>query len=374
MIVIGGGVNGASVAYHSARERKRVLLLEQFDLLHERGQSYGGSKAFSFAYDNKERIKLAMQAWSELSALELVSGEKLFTETGAIDIVEDQKGCEAISKTLSAVKNYGIDHEVWDYETLREKTPVWHLPEGSFALYSPADGILHARPILMALLGQAASRGAMIKDKEPTINIFSDGSEVEVITANGRYRSDNLVIACGAWTNKVLAHLNFSLPIRTNQEQTVYFRPNFNADAFGVGTFPMWYHHRKPVVYGFPMHEEPGIKLGFHHDGLDVNIEDFNGSVFRMVIERLRAYLASYLSDANGTFFGAKSCLYDNSPDREFMIDFVPGLPNVFFIAGLSGHGFNPALAIGRGIADLIFGGQTDIEIANYKISRFSNT
>lgn len=372
VIVAGAGVNGLSAAFNLVLGGSDVLVLEQFDLLHERGQSYGKSRQQSFAYDSFKRIKLAIQSNVLRENFERVSGEKLFFRTGGLDIFDDEKKRAILVETREAMKSFGIDYEEWDYRALRNKLPVWHLPETAYALYSPEDGILHPARTVSAYLKQAIRFGARVRDNEPIIKISSDGVEVEVITTKNRYRAKNLVIACGVWTNKLLANLGVSLPIQPSLAQTDYFEPKTKASAFFHKAFPMWYHHREPVAYGFPIFGERGIKIGFHWEGLDIDLDRYDPTPRPEVDDDLRSYLEQYLPDAAGRSFGSRTCLYDNTvPDKKFIVGWVPGFPNVFVLAGFSGRGFNPALAIGKATADLMGRGQTEIEISEYSIDRF---
>ncbi len=372
VIVIGAGVVGMSTTYHLAGEGRKVLLLEQFELLHDRGQSYGESRQVSVAHDTRERVELDLQSLAGWHKLERVSGEKVFLQTGGIDLVTDEKEWSAVLKNRDVMWSFGLDYEEWGHRALSDRG--WRVPENACALYSPRDGILNPTSAVHTLLWQARYRGADIRHEEPVMKIFADGSQAKVITTKSVYTAKNLVIACGAWTNKVLANLNFSLPIQTVGAQTVYFQPKANASTFSVkGKFPTWYHHRNPLVYGFPIVGKPGIKIGFHQDGNVVDMDQFDRTPRFSAIQGLREYLEQYLPDAAGLPFGAWTCLYDNTPDRKPFVDQLRESPNCFVGAGFSGNGFGPAIAIGQALADLALRGRTEIEISQFKISRFAN-
>lgn len=368
--VVGAGVTGLSAACFSAQQRKRVLLLEQFEMLHSKGQSYGESRAFSFAYPDRWRTKLAQQSRILWGQVEYLASERIFFQTGGIDLADDERGFITVSKMRETMQACDIDCAVWKFGIIKEKLPIWRLPENAYVLYSPRDGVIKPTNALNALLKLARHFGAAIRDQEPVVRVFPEGSVVDLLTTRGRYRAKNLVVACGAWTNKVISDLG-SLPISTSQEQIAYFQPRSNMDVFSIGFFPTWYHHCQPVVYGFPVIGS-GIKIGFHYDGLEVDIDACCRAPRPSVTQRLRAYLEKYLPAVAGRHFGERICLYDNTPDREFIVDRLPGIPNILVAAGFSGHGFNSAAAIGFALSNLITDRETAIEISHFGLKRFS--
>ncbi|MFN3704640.1 MAG: FAD-dependent oxidoreductase [Thermoflexales bacterium] len=91
-IVIGAGAMGCGAAYHLAKDRQRVLLLEQFQVGHARGSSHGESRIFRFAYPQAEYAQLAMQTKPLWQALEEECGQRLLLDSGGLDIADDPSG------------------------------------------------------------------------------------------------------------------------------------------------------------------------------------------------------------------------------------------------------------------------------------------
>jgi len=84
-IVIGLGVMGSSAAWHLARNGQRVLALEQFELDHRNGSSYGSSRIIRYAYDHPAYIPLAHSAYTLWRELEAESGDQLLQIVGGLD-------------------------------------------------------------------------------------------------------------------------------------------------------------------------------------------------------------------------------------------------------------------------------------------------
>lgn len=370
-IVIGGGITGLSTAYHLTREGKRVLLLEQFPIGHERGQSYGETRMLSLMYKDEKYVRLNLQAKQLWREFEQDAGLKIFFETGGIDMGEDSNERASLLGVRDTMHTFGIAYEEWDSRAIREKVSVWRPKEEAFAIYSPGDGIISPMRAVAILVSYVTSLGCAIRDEEPVTGVFSDGSSAEVFTGKNRYTAKNLVIACGVWTNKVLSSLNFSLPIQPTQEQIAYFIPRANMSAFFAGYFPMFFHRLEPIVYGFPIFGGRGIKIAFHGGGMRIDVDSYTGVSRSAVTERLRAYLEKYLPDAAGESFGERTCLYDNTPDQDFIIDQIPEIQNIFVGAGFNGNGFAPSMAVGRALSDLVLHGKTDVPISQFSIKRF---
>ena len=74
-----------AAAYYLAKEKKRVLILEQFNINHNKGSSYGYSRVIRYAYDNPIYVKLMRAAYSLWFALEKEAKETLYIKTGELD-------------------------------------------------------------------------------------------------------------------------------------------------------------------------------------------------------------------------------------------------------------------------------------------------
>lgn len=128
----------------------------------------------------------------------------------------------------------------------------------------------------------------------------------------------------------------------------------------------------REFIYGFPVYEKNGIKIAFHQDGRYLNnLGEFSHTPSAAVINRLRAFLEKHLPDAAGEAFGATTCLYTNTPDSDFVIDTIPGMPQIVFFTGCSGHAFHCAPAIGKILAELATDGKTRFDISRFSLNRF---
>src|SRR5262249_41766506 len=133
VIIVGGGVMGCAAAYQLAREGRRVLLLEQFAIGHERGSSHGPSRIIRLAYDSRDYVELARASYTLWRALEAESGAQLLAQTGGLDI--GSPGALALDGIRATFEATGVPFEALDRDTIVGRYPQLNLPEGTIGLY-----------------------------------------------------------------------------------------------------------------------------------------------------------------------------------------------------------------------------------------------
>src|SRR5260221_2101686 len=142
VIVLGVGVMGSATAYHLAKEGQRVLALEQFELDHRMGSSFGESRIIRYAYDHPAYVELAKPAFAMWRDLERESGRQLMFTTGGFDFGDPEFSTLKASRTNLAAA--GVPFEWLTVEEARQRFPLFHLEENMRALYQPDAGYLAA--------------------------------------------------------------------------------------------------------------------------------------------------------------------------------------------------------------------------------------
>jgi sarcosine oxidase len=385
VIVIGAGMAGSAAAWQLSKDGRRVLLLEQFEIGHARGSSHGESRIFRFAYPQVEYARFAMQSKPLWLELERDSGKRLLHSIGGLDFADDADCFGEVKQISAALRQNGAVCEELEGKEIRRRFPQWRIPDGTIGVFSPDGGWIEAGNAVRAMVEQTAARGGTVRDNEAVSAIEVGADEVRIATGKGNYIAGRLVIAAGAWIQDLLLKCSFKfatlkvdpdarvkeimrfvqMPLKVTQEQPVYFAPIRNAESFRPENFPIWIHYRKPhFTYGFPMLGTAGVKLAFHHDGPVINPARAERTPNLEVSRRLREYLREYLPDAAGEVAAEVTCLYTTTLDHNFVIDLLPGFPNVAFASACSGHGFKFATGIGRALADLVQFGKTGMEIS----------
>ena len=179
------------------------------------------------------------------------------------------------------------------------------------------------------------------------------------VTAAGQdYSAERLVLAGGALDPLLLAMLGAHLPITLTEEQVTYFATpkvaEFTPDRFGV----YGYLAADGLYYGIPVYGEVATKIGIDGAGPVVTPESRTFARDEARVRRVLAFLGRYLPAAVGPELYTRTCCYDLAPDRDFIVDYVPGSQRVLLCAG-AGHAGKFAALLGRIIAELALDGSS---------------
>lgn len=370
VIVAGAGGMGSAAAFHLARRGQRVLAIDPFVPPHDMGSSHGLTRIIRLAYHEDPSyvplLRRAYELWHELEAL---SGERLMTITGCLEI--GPPGSPIFEGALASCLQHGLPHEILDAGEIMARYPAYRLPAGHTGLLQPDGGFLDPERCIAAHLTLAQGHGAELHTGERVLAWVAEGDGVRVRTDRGAYSADRLVITAGAWLGKVVPEFGqFAVPER---QVLAWFRP-YRPELFTPGNFPVFILDvEEGWFYGFPMHGLPGLKVARHHHFREVVDPD---AFERMAQPRdagmLRGFAARYLPDGAGETLRLSPCLYSNTPDGNFIVDRHPEYPQVVVGGGFSGHGFKFCSLVGEILAELSLQGTTRHDTSLFRANRFA--
>ncbi|MEM6432718.1 MAG: N-methyl-L-tryptophan oxidase [Cyanobacteria bacterium P01_D01_bin.115] len=373
-IVVGAGGVGSAAAYYLAKAGQKVLLLEQFELDHQNGSSYGQSRVIRYTYDNPTYVNLMRDAYPLWFALQEEAGEKLYVKTGGLDFGFPET--DTFQHMKASLDESRLPYEELSQAEIAQRYPQFALKDGMAGLFNPDGGLLKTSRCVLAHTRLAQARGATVVDQTPVLKITPSESGVEVETEIETYRCDRIVLTVGSWAKGLLAEQGIDLPLKIMPCQLGFYEPK-NAADFEPGKFPVFFAHMNgdygEMPYGIP-HEDPsiGVKITTFYgwDTVDKPSEvDYTPS--QAWTERIRNWANQYLPGAAGPLLYTRRCLYTVTPDKDFVVDQHPDYPHVVIGAGFSGHGFKFTTLMGKMLADLAVEGKTPHDTSLFKLSRF---
>ncbi len=371
-IVIGLGGMGSAAAYHLARRGRRVLGLEQFDLLHELGSSHGLTRIIRLAYhEHPSYVPLLRRAYELWHDLEADAGERLLVTTGSLE--GGPEDGTTFRGALEAAELHDLPHEVLDAADMRRRYPAYAGFDASTrVVLQPDGGFLLAERTILAHVNGAFAAGAELRFREPVRRWEAVGDGVRVETDDGTYEADRLVVAAGAWARTLVPALDrLAVPER---QVLVWLQPTA-VELFAPDRFPVFLIDvEEGSYYGFPIHDVPGFKFGrYHHLEEPMNPSDPDRSARPDDEAMLRAFAERYFPDGAGPTVMLKGCIFTNSPDEHFLLGSLAEAPQVSLFAGESGHGYKFASVVGEILADLAVDGATRHDIGLFRLDRFES-
>jgi len=352
--VIGGGAMGAATSWRLAKRGVDVVCFDRHSPPHAFGSTHGESRIIRSAYfEGTFYVPLLQEAFALWRELEATSGERLLTMTGALMIGDASS--DVVVGAQSSAKEHGLDAEFLDTAALRRRFRGHVVHDGDVAVLDRQAGVLNPEAAVTAMLGQAPR---VVREKK-----VSSVAEV-------RSKFDAVVVAAGPWTPELIDWI----PLSVERQVHVWFSTARDADWFGPDRFPAFVRQTLEggFMYGIPSLDGKTVKVGRHHDGEITTPDTIRRRVDDFDIDPLRLLAATYLRGVSGHVTRTLTCMYTNTPDGHFVIDFAPGDKQVVVISACSGHGFKFAPVIGDIAADLVCDGETKRDISRFSAARFA--
>jgi sarcosine oxidase len=366
-VVVGLGALGSATAYHLARSGHRVIGLERFELGHRRGASHDTSRILRHSYHTPQYVRLTFDAYDDWAQLEADSGERLVTTVGGLDLFPPGAAIPAADYTESMTA-VGVDYEVVDSAEIAARWPQFAVADGTSGIYQRRGSIVPAGRGTATMQQLARRHGAMLYDQTPVTSVRDLGSAgVEVCAGDTTYRCRRLIVCADAWTNDVLAGLDWSVALTVTLEQVTYFSLE-DPKPFMPGRLPLWIWMDDPSYYGFPCYGEPTVKAAEDCGGAVVTGDDRPFEPDPGRVTELARFMARTLP-GSGRPVRSLTCLYTLTPDRDFVLGPVPGHEAVLVGLGAA-HGFKFAPTLGRMLSELASAGETSSDIAPFRADR----
>jgi sarcosine oxidase len=352
-IVVGLGGIGSAAAYRlaAAGRGRRILGLEQFELGHDRGASSDVSRITRYSYHRREYVELAIDAQAAWLEVEQAAGETVVTLTGGLDLAPPG-AAESIDEYADAMTAAGVSFDWLDDADVTRRWPQWRLQPGTRAIFQANGGIADPERGNAAHQRLARAAGATLLERTRVSRIADHDGELRVEIEDGRrFTAGAVVLATDAWTNDLLEPLGAGVPLTVTREQVTWFEA-IDRGAFAPERFPVWIWLDLPSFYGFPIYRGPGPKVAEDVGGRETTASGRTFLTDPDCLARVERFLATRMPGALGKPVATKTCLYTLTPDRDFVLDRVPGHPGVIVALGAA-HAYKFAALFGSILADM---------------------
>lgn len=356
VVIVGAGVFGASAALELRKRGHPVTLLDPGPVPHVLAASTDISKVLRMDYGADEfymeLMEAAFEGWDQWNA---AWGEPLFHQTGMLLMAGAPMapgGFEHDSYQLLRAR--GHHPERLSAAEIQARFPAWNPVDHPEAYFNPRAGWAESGEVVARLIAQAKKLGVKLYAGAEMAGLIEEGRRaIGVRAADGReFEAETVVVAAGAWSPALLPQLHdlvwsIGQPVLHFQVEDVepFQPPKFvvwSADIANTG----W--------YGFPALADGTLKVANHGPGhrqpaagprqVDSGYEAMFRGFFRRSLPAL----------AEAPMISSRLCMYCDTWDGDFWIDYDPNLEGLLVAAGGSGHGFKFAPMLGSIIADVL--------------------
>lgn len=384
VIVVGLGAMGSATLYQLAQRGAKVLGIDQFDPPHTQGSTHGESRVTRLAVgEGSEYIPLVRRTHEIWRELESQTGESLLHISGGYILCPLDGGAgwhgggNFAVKTAVLAQQFGIEHELLSADEIRQRHPIVRVENHFQAYYEPTGGVVDPEAAVRTQLRIAKELGARAVVNEPVLDVNANASGVTVVTANGRYQADKVIISAGAWVKHFLPE-RWQRPFQIYRQAMYWFAAE-DLSRFSVEQFPflLWIGETEEDYFGaFPVAKgnKPAVKLLTEQyietcDPTTVS-RDVTQAEIAEFTERFVPRKLHYLTQR---CLAAHACLYTVTPDEHFVIDWHPESERIMIVSPCSGHGFKHSAAIGESVAQWVWDGKSEIDLSKFSLDRFGH-
>ena len=367
VVVVGGGVNGVSIAYAlSARGVSRVVLCEKAALAS--GASGFSSALVRMHYTNQWDARLAFASFPVFrNWTEIMGGPSVFTRTGFVNVVAPQYA-DALRRNVEMLRAIGIDTVALSPSQLHDLQPFANVEDLGAAAFEPASGYADPAATVEGFRRRAQDLGAQVRQWTGVTRIVRTESRVVgVETVAGRIDAGAVVVAAGAWAPRLCREIGLGIPARVKGLDTVQVeRPAALADPHMVFIDNVQGSYFRPesrirTIVGIPCQE-----WDLDPDGPAVLAPGAAAVGAQILTHRIPALEGATLARGYRAF----DCY---SRDRHAILGRVDGIDGLYLATAFSGSGFKIAPAVGVCMAELILDGRAKtVDIEAFGLRRFA--
>lgn len=371
IVIIGGGVMGASIAYHLARQGgASVTLLERQGL--GNGTTGRSGAIVRQHYSNDFTIRMARDSLHIFEHFdELVGGHCGFTTTGML-VLADEKSVEAIRANVLLQQMQGVKTRMIAPEEIAEVAPDYSSEGVIAACYEEDAGVADPMATTQCFARRARELGADVREGVEVRQLMVSGERIiGVATDNENFAAETVIVAANVWSRALLAPLGLTLPVTATRHPMVALRrPSDASNHLAMHAVCL---DMARAVYLRP----------------DVGGVTLVGSTDNVFTPSNPDHYAQGLSEEEIAFFCTRSSIsfpalrravprggwagiYDDTPDFHPILDRLPGYDGLYCAAGFSGHGFKLSPLVGTWMAEFVLTGQKPADMHPLNFARFS--
>lgn len=365
IVIIGGGVMGASAAYHlSQRGMKNIVLLEKEEFFGTgaTGRCAGGVR---YQFSTEINVRLSLESLPMLERFKDETGQDIdYRQCGYLLVATNEKDASEFAHNVKLQNHLGVATELLSGDEVRARLPMMRFDDAIAGTFNPKDGLVDPNSVVAGYISAAQKLGVRAFTNAGATGITLSGDKVESVeTEHGAIKTRMILNAAGPWSSQIGLMAGIQMPVIPLRRQmyTTTPMPGIPADfPFVIDFSQSLYFHREGdgLLIGMSnANEEPGYDQGVDEDFELINME---AAIARLPLLETAGRVSHWAG------------LYEVTPDAHpiFGATEVDGL---FVVTGFSGHGFMHGPVAGKLMAEFITKGAFEtLDVSMLDMARFT--
>jgi len=363
IVIVGGGIMGASTAYYLAKRGASDVILLEKDLLAQAttGLSVGGIRQ---QFSHPANIRLSQHSVRVFENFKEEFGVDIyFRKAGYLFLARKEKTWSDFLSSVETQREMNVPLEVLTPEEIKSRWPYLRVDDLEGGTFGPEDGYADPYLVAMSFADQARRLGVRVEEKTEVTGIrVKDGRVEGVETTRGSIAAPVVVNVAGPWAGEIARMAGLDLPVKPFRRQV------FATSPFDAIPKPVPMVIDQDLTFYF-RGEEPNIIMGMS-DAEEPS--SFNTHVDRDFMEKVSeaaVHRAPILEKAE--IIRGWGGLYTITPDDNPIIGAAPNVAGFFCAIGFSGHGFQHAPAVGLIMSELILNSRSGFDLKPFAYDRF---
>lgn len=365
IVIIGGGVMGASTLYHLvARGQKNVILLEKDEFFGQgaTGRCAGGVR---YQFSTEINVRLSLASLPMLERFKEEIGQEIdYRQCGYLIVCTEEEDALTFKHNVELQNGLGVSTRWLDGDEVRARLPLFRFEDAIGATFNQKDGLVDPNSVVAGYISAAARLGGISFNNVEVTGIKIEGGRVRGVETNQGFIATPLIVnAAGPWAGLVGAMVGVDIPLISLRRQmfTTTPLPEIPADMpFVIDFAQSLYFHR----------EGDGLLIGMSNPnekhGFDQNVDE----AFELV--NLEAGIARLPLVERAGMVSHWAGLYEVTPDAHPFFGKTP-VEGFLVVGGFSGHGFMHGPVAGKLMSELVLDGEfMTLDVSTLDLARFT--
>lgn len=364
IVVIGGGVMGASTAYHLASAGAGTVILLEKEPYYGQGATGRCAGGVRYQFATEINVRLSIASLAMLESFEQDTGQDpLYRKCGYLFVLTQEAGAAKFKINVVMQNQLGVQTQWLDSDEVHARLPMMRFEDALAGTFHADDGLADPNSVVMGYIQRARQLGVTAFTEVDVLDIDVAGNQVKsVVTSSGSIDTHVVVNATGPWAGLIGRMVGLELPITPIRRQmlTTTPLPDLSADfPFVIDFAQSLYFHR----------EGEGVLTGMSNPNEKPGFDQSIDGEWELVAMHAAADRMPMLESAGRQIGWAG--LYEVTPDAHPIFGATP-IDGFFLIGGFSGHGFMHGPISGKLMSEIILEGKSQtVDVSSLDLARF---